>query len=1062
MTTVSDPPIQIEPPVIIHPPHIPPQLPPWIPPTQDSNPSGNDINGVATSVSERTLTISPWGKYVPIIFGEDIIGGMLSLIEVTLGHIYLRLVWCVGEVEEIVSVEFEDGTVPTGTVFNHYTGTSGQGIDPLLLALPIGYTDTLTNIGADNINLCYTVAKVPLNGLEGFPRFVARIKGMKMLSPVPKTKDTKLATGSEGFDTLTFIGNEISMIDANSDGILRQFIRYQEAELINNDDYNFEVVVTALTGIGSGNCLVQWCGNALIDDLTAVQMNTNALGTYNGTASFASYSSVNNFIRFDLTGADAGVTITYTVTIFNADGNAVKSYSEIAAVALNHLITDDQIGLGLTSNLESYVELINRNSQVLASGSFSESRSAIGLTINKKAQLQNHIEVLRGYARCTLQNNGEVYSYYALIPRDVTFQIPTSLIKPNTLKPVIKSNSNIPNIVRVFYTDTFTEPWKDNFVEVETAEVTSGAEYRRDAVYRMSGFKSRTAAKRFAFDRINERLRRFAVTFRTHEAVYDKQEGETFRIAHPMLGTSPIKMKLLAKKKINHSEWEIYAEQEDDSIYSNEIADFDPNAGDITLADPYDILEASGLTLSVETQKFQTAIYFSRLRVEWTLTAYIYNHFYQLELYEEDSNLLLGTQDLNAGINTAVFPNIQENVEYRVELKVVGFGGTKSTGITDLITPTGKDFPPTNVSGFNGFEVNGIVTLKWADAIDNDEVSFYFIQYGVSDFVWDDDDSRVLQSRIDAREIITNNVPAGTWDFLIKAVDNAGNLSVDATRKSDVIVTQNEGLKVSAFGVFGIYPNFIDDSASSGFEPVLADKATWGNINNTNIVKVNDYVTSTLDTWETMFPSAMKTYDSPLMTYGTGVANELFSEPFDFGSIIVANWTIDTVVTTLTIPEVSVLGGEVVNSVQTVPPTTGIDTHLTKIIQLSDDGVVWVDYDSLNITATGRHIRLKVTSPNLTARGIVSFGQVQYSIQRSISTQYYSGTTSAGTFNIALDDSTSDIITMTANINTVGANYAIIEKVGVAPWTQLKVSVYDNTGTLQTSPIDVSGEIRYI
>ena len=499
----------------------PPLLPDWVPPNQDNNPNAGDINDVSNTLSERILTVSPWGRYVPVVFGEDLIGGILTLVQVQAGFLYMRLVWCIGEVDEIVSVELEDGTTPDGIVFTHYTGTSSQTADATLVSLIPGYADTLAGIGADDYDLAYTVVKVPIDSLSSFPRFIARIKGLKMLSPVPKTKNTTLTSASvtDG-DTLSFVGNVITITD-NTDGTIGQFIRYEEGELIDGEDYNFTIEVTAVSDMGSGNVLVQWCGNSLIDDVTALQMNINAIGTYNGTASFTPYSASDNYIRFDVTGADVGVSITYEVTLYNALGNAVSSYSDIAGVALNHLYTDAQIGLGVTTDLTSLVDLINRNSSVLASGPFSESRSAIGLSLTRKAQLSKHLEVLRGYARCNVSNLGGTITYYPLQAQAVSFSLTVADIKPNSLKPIVKDARSIPNIVRVYYTDTYTDPWKDNYIELETSEVTSGAEYKREAVYRMGGFQSRTAALRFGYDRINERLRKFNVSFRTHESCYD-------------------------------------------------------------------------------------------------------------------------------------------------------------------------------------------------------------------------------------------------------------------------------------------------------------------------------------------------------------------------------------------------------------------------------------------------------------------------------------------------------------------------------------------------------------
>ena len=1037
----------------------PPLLPEWIPPTQSDNPSADDINGVGGSLSERILTVTPWGQYVPIIFGEDKTGAMLSCAIVQAGFLYLRLVWCVGEVGGIISVELADGTVPDGTVFTHYTGTSGQTADATLASVIPGYVDTFAGLGPDDIDLVYTVAKIPTDSLTEYPEFICHLKGLKMYSPVPKTQLTRMTTASESdSDTLVYVGNIITITD-NSDGTIGQFIRYEEDELIDSDSYTFTIEVTAVSDMGSGNALVQWCGTPLIDTNTSLQMNINAIGTYTGTASFAPYDASNNFIRFDITGADVGVSLTYEVKIYNTDGNAVKSYSNIAGVALNHLFTDTQIGLGLTSDLVSYVDLINRNSSVLASGSFSESRSAIGLTLNKKAQMMAHLEVLRGYARCNVVNTGGVISYNSLKARPASFSLTAADLIPNTLKPVVKDARSIPNVVRVYYTDTYLEnvgdPWKDNFVDVETPEVTSGAEYKREAVYKMPGFQSRTAAKRFALDRINERLRSFAVTFKSRESVYNAEEGETFNLLHELTGPVNHKMKLYSKKKINHAEWEILAEKESDTIYSDEIADFDPEFGIVTSDDPNTIIEASGLILTVETPEMQTGVYSSRLRAVWTATTYSYNHFYKIEYYEEDTDLLLDTQILNKNITTSVLGNVQENIEYRVELKVIGFGGTESTGINDNITPAGKDFPPSNVASFNVHSFMGLTTCNWSAAIDNQQVWYYEIQFGPTGFLWNDVNSRLVITRIDSYEYVTQSIPSGTWDFLIKAFDNAGNQSATAKRFQDIVIEDIPDLFQIASGAISIA-----NAKSSGMSGFLSDRVTSILGFDAGFYSIKDYATKTGEDWSELHPNAMNTYTAdPFLITGPGVSgSELKTDSIDAGQEIDGIWTIKN-----TVSESEILGLYTVSGGNMIEVLSG-DAPIISI-ELSDNNTTWTTYTGqLSVSATARYMRLSIDSVNQTDSWIYRAGTYNYLIHAKIKTEYGSMAWNNSTNPFFyFERPTSDIQFVAISVADSTAytpSHGYTSSGGL--WTGLNIKLTDTTGAWTTNTVNINIIARYI
>lgn len=1313
-----------------NPPPTPPDpvLPPWVPPHQPPNPSGGGTNDLSNTISERTLTISAWGSYVPVIFGRDIVGGQITLWHIAGGFLYLRLVWCIGECQEIESVAFEDGSIPDGTTFTHYLGTSSQTADPVLSALISGYSDTMRDVGTDDLSLCYSVIKCTIANLESFPKFMATIKGLKMKSPVPTIKSSEITASDEEIRK----GYSFLITDNSSDGAMTHTVKFEESELINSEEYSFIFEVTAISGIGAGTAVVEWCDVAVVDTNTATQIDLNALGRFSGVSTYGTFSASKNHIGVIVSGANSGVSIAYNITIFNSLGNGVLKYSNIAGVALNHLLTDTKIGLGLTTDLSTYVAMIDRNNEVLTHQElsvdvYSESRSLIGKTLTRKNSIVNYIELLRGYARCMLDNRGGVIHYNVLKATPVSFTLTVSEMKE--FRPFIKKSGDVPNLIRVYYTDTYTTPWKDNYVEIETAEVTSGAEYKREAVYKMDGFQTRPSAKRYAFDRINERLRLFGVKFKAHESVYDRYEGDTFTMSHPILGGSTFKMKIMSKVKTKPSEWQIIAELDDDSIYSNEIADYDPNSGLSTIPNPYTLIDATNLVISIDLPKYQNGVYFSTMICTWTPTTYQYNFFYRLELFNSATGVLVETKILDKSTVTGSFNNVQENVLYRIDLKIITFGTNVSTGISATYLPLGKDFPPTDVSGFGGYEANGLVTLKWADATDNQEIAHYYIQYGTAGFTWNDNESKILQTRLDAKELITNNVLVGTWDFLIKAVDNAGNVSVNATRLAGITVHLNSSFDSNTFGVFSrritgltygktdsiiehkeiyglslevedytgalieikkdddtnaldVYPlangrldeasitahigadtyevsiiygqkEFADATAvfgkradiaiagviqkdngvpamvftgsqfynatlpyststdpltlvavasqsnitttsavilgqnsflkgavlitnasgkilptayrssgsyqslggtsisnnetfmisatfnrsgnitsylngepdgliadsnadlvnstlfqigawgagftalngkfqyasiiqgdggakqreifrvlnetynikgsgnvtlSEGIVPILSGRTTRNELTLDTLAEV-DWLTNPNETFTALFPNGLDTYTEPLMEYGAGIANVLYSEIKDFGADFEGIFTMDTGADEYWIntDEALTTGGEIIESLSTANP-------VTKVMQLSASAspTTWIDYSNFSAPTTARYMRLKITSPNLTSRWRLNQGALKYRLLKTIQVQDYSGTTTSGTLTITLNESTSDIRLMTVNVNSVVGDYAIIAKVGASPWSSVQVTVYDSTGTIDTTARDVSGQIKYI
>ena len=66
---------------------IAPKLPAWKPSASNNN-NGNrsSINSSARSAQERTLNVTAFGNPLPIIYGIDRVGTLLSLIEVLGGN----------------------------------------------------------------------------------------------------------------------------------------------------------------------------------------------------------------------------------------------------------------------------------------------------------------------------------------------------------------------------------------------------------------------------------------------------------------------------------------------------------------------------------------------------------------------------------------------------------------------------------------------------------------------------------------------------------------------------------------------------------------------------------------------------------------------------------------------------------------------------------------------------------------------------------------------------------------------------------------------------------------
>jgi len=140
------------------------------------------LNGSASNAKDQLLSVAAENAPLRVLYGTVTIGPQIASVLNYYGQTVLLLVWGHGEVDAITDLMLDDKVLPAGVTFTHYTGTTGQGINPVMVAAfatqkpAITYTDTLPGI-------CYSVVKLSNSDSGGFPRFTATISGRKVYDP---------------------------------------------------------------------------------------------------------------------------------------------------------------------------------------------------------------------------------------------------------------------------------------------------------------------------------------------------------------------------------------------------------------------------------------------------------------------------------------------------------------------------------------------------------------------------------------------------------------------------------------------------------------------------------------------------------------------------------------------------------------------------------------------------------------------------------------------------------------------------------------------------------------
>ena len=140
-----------------------------------SSVSAYEINETAQSITETQTTVAGANTLIPVVYGTQRVGGIVSAIGVFNGHLIVRVIWCLGEIDAVVSVAVDDQALPAGIAATHYTGTADQTVDVTLAAAITGYADALPGVA-------YSVFDIAPGTTSGFPRFAAVVRGMKVRS----------------------------------------------------------------------------------------------------------------------------------------------------------------------------------------------------------------------------------------------------------------------------------------------------------------------------------------------------------------------------------------------------------------------------------------------------------------------------------------------------------------------------------------------------------------------------------------------------------------------------------------------------------------------------------------------------------------------------------------------------------------------------------------------------------------------------------------------------------------------------------------------------------------
>lgn len=414
-----------------------------------------------------------------------------------------------------------------------------------------------------------------------------------------------------------------------------------------------------------------------------------------------------------------------------------------------------------------------------------------------------------------------------------------------SIKPARRNSKQSPNKIVIEFTDD-SKGYQQAVAVQRSPELSEDPSIvTRLSRITMAGFHSYNCANREAIERLNSFL---LSDLLAEVVVFDEgllyEIGDVCSVTHP-IGLSGKLMYISTLTETTAGDWILGLAEWDPLLYSSKV-ESNPTYADTNLPLHEKPLPPTNLTLVEELYKRRDGKWDNRIRAEWDPSDSPYVIQYEVQVREAGVSIHSALEKHPV----SVFGPLNEGVLYTVEVYALT-SLFRSDAVSSSITPLGKVLIPGDVENFSAYEVGGEVRFAW-DAAEDLDIVAYEIRYGSVGVTWD---SAVVVDRIAALRYKTKEIPPGTFDFLIKAVDSVNQFSENASRVSSLLVT----LDSDAYLVDnGVYP---DASVSATLGHIVTEVRGGGEIIYTN---------TSSQTWSALFGAAtLNSKTNPLASYQT-------------------------------------------------------------------------------------------------------------------------------------------------------------------------------------------------
>jgi len=458
-------------------------------------------------------------------------------------------------------------------------------------------------------------------------------------------------------------------------------------------------------------------------------------------------------------------------------------YSTNPALCLAHYI---KLRTGREMDWDSVADVANYNDETIGG----KKRRELNLLLSSRARDREHIETLRQYAGCYVLW-GETVKLIAIKPRAVDFVIGPDKIRD--LKLWKRGLDDSPNYVELSYMVEQNGEWKS--VTVNTPLPPPGVQLREQRVL-LPGILDHAQAQREADQRVaTYTLTDLMAEMTMRDEGLQIRAGNLLSITHPYGLENKSMLVVSDPVAVERGRWSMMLEEYSAGVFSDYTGDA-PASPDTNLPDPTSVPDGPTPTLTEEVYQLQTGDYATRIRAVWTASSYVYETRYRVEV-ASGGQLVWSNEGRGT---TFVTGALQEGATYTVAVTVIGLGGVTGAAGSAAIVAQGKLLPPGNVPQITARQIDAAsARAQWQPAVDVD-IYAYELRRGAPGVAWI---SAILVDQVDGLEKRIDELPVGSHDLLVRALDSVGSYSPTAARVTVTIDPPPAPASLSAFEIGG-------------------------------------------------------------------------------------------------------------------------------------------------------------------------------------------------------------------------------------------------------------------